>query len=50
MSAQLFQIAAVDATVYFTVSLMLMLVAVIACAVPTFRATRIDPATTLRNP
>jgi len=49
MSAQLFQISAVDASVYVTVSLLLVVVSALACGVPAFRATRIDPATALRN-
>jgi putative ABC transport system permease protein len=48
MSTQLFHVKAIDPAVYAAVSALLVLVAVCACGLPAFRATRVDPATALR--
>jgi predicted permease len=48
MSAQLFQITSVDPEVYAGASLLLFTIAGLACGVPAFRATRVDPVTALR--
>ena len=49
MSAMLFAVAPTDAATYASVSLLLVLVALIACYVPARRATRQDPLSALRT-
>ena len=49
MSAMLFAVAPTDAATYASVSLLLILVALIACYVPARRATRQDPLSALRT-
>jgi putative ABC transport system permease protein len=50
MTSMLFGISAADPRVYAAVSLLLGVVALIAVAVPSSRATRIDPITALHEP
>jgi predicted permease len=45
----LFGVSAVDATTFAVVTIVLTLVAVVACLVPALRASRVDPAITLRG-
>jgi len=44
----LFQVSPLDPATYFVVTALVILVALIACALPAWRALRIDPAITLR--
>ena len=48
MAALLFDISATDLMTFSLVPLVLVAVAVLACFVPAFRATRVDPQTALR--
>jgi predicted permease len=48
ITAQLFQVQAIDPSVYALVSLLLLIVAALACGLPAFRAARADPAIALR--
>ena len=49
LSAQLFQVQAIDPVVYAGVTALFVVVACLACGVPAFRAARVDPAEALRN-
>ena len=49
MSALLFQVGAGDLMVYSTASLLLTGVVMTACFLPAWRASRLDPATVLRE-
>jgi putative ABC transport system permease protein len=49
MSSLLFDVGATDPLSYATAGLLLFGVAVVACAVPAFRAMRLQPAAVLRN-
>jgi putative ABC transport system permease protein len=49
ISTLLFAVSAVDPVTFAVASLILMLVAILACFVPALRATRLDPALTLRG-
>ena len=45
----LFGVSALDATTFGLVTLLLALVALVACYVPALRAARVDPGVTLRG-
>jgi putative ABC transport system permease protein len=49
MSSLLFNVGASDPSAYAGAGTLLFVVAVLACAVPAFRAMRLQPATVLRN-
>jgi putative ABC transport system permease protein len=49
MSSLLFEVGAADAPTYVFVSLLLLVVALIACALPARRAVGLQPAVVLRN-
>jgi predicted permease len=49
LSGFLYQLKPTDIPTFLSVSLLLAFVALLACAVPVFRATRVDPLTVLRN-
>ena len=49
MSSLLFGVGAADAPTYLLVSLLLLTVALIACALPARRAVGLQPAVVLRN-
>ena len=46
---QLFGVEVTDPFIWLTVSTLLVLVGLLACAIPAWRAMRIDPAVALRN-
>ena len=49
MASLLFNVGAADPSAYLSAGFLLFAVAVLACAVPAFRAMRLQPATVLRN-
>jgi putative ABC transport system permease protein len=49
LASRLFGVTASDPATLSAVTLLLLLVAAAACAIPAFRATRIDPAIALRS-
>ena len=49
VSGQLFEVRPLDPAIYVTSALVMVMVAVLACAVPASRAARLDPVTTLRQ-
>lgn len=48
MASQLFRVSATDPLTFFTVSAVLVLVALAACYIPARRAARVDPMAALR--
>jgi len=48
MSSLLFEVSATDPLTFVGISLLLITVAMIACFVPAYRATRVDPMVALR--
>jgi ABC-type antimicrobial peptide transport system permease subunit len=49
MASLLFNVGATDPAAYATAGTVLLVVAALACAVPAFRAMRLQPAAVLRN-
>ena len=49
LRSQLFEVTSTDPTTYVAVSLLLVIIAVIACLVPARRATRVSPTVALRE-
>ena len=49
MASLLFNVGAADPSAYLSAGFLLFAVAVLACAVPAFRAMRLQPAAVLRN-
>jgi putative ABC transport system permease protein len=49
MSSLLFDVGAADPATFTGVTALMVTVALLACAVPAWRATRVQPATVLRN-
>jgi ABC-type antimicrobial peptide transport system permease subunit len=49
LQSLLFEVKPLDLQVFFAVAVLLMTIAVLACAIPARRATRIDPAIALRT-
>lgn len=49
MASLLFNVGATDPSAYFSAGFLLFAVALLACAVPAFRAMRLQPAAVLRN-
>jgi ABC-type antimicrobial peptide transport system permease subunit len=49
MASLLFNVGAADPSAYLSAGILLFAVAALACAVPAFRAMRLQPATVLRN-
>jgi len=48
MSSLLYGVSATDAVTFVSIPLLLVLVAVVACVVPAWRASRVDPVVSLR--
>ena len=49
LAAQLFQVDALDPSLYAIATALLIGIAGLACGVPAYRAVRVDPATVLRG-
>lgn len=49
MASLLFEVQPTDVTTFAVVSILLMVLALLACAIPAFRATQVDPLVVLRN-
>jgi putative ABC transport system permease protein len=49
MQAALFDVSPTDVSVFATIGTVLGLVSLVACLVPAVKATRLDPAVTLRS-
>jgi putative ABC transport system permease protein len=49
IAAQLFQVEAIDPSLYAAATMLVIVVAGLACSVPAFRAVRVDPAAVLRS-
>ena len=49
MSSQLYQLSPNDPVTFATVAIVLAVVAMAACYIPSLRATRVDPMVALRN-
>jgi putative ABC transport system permease protein len=49
IAAQLFQVEAIDPSLYAAATMLVVVVAGLACSVPAFRAVRVDPAAVLRS-
>jgi putative ABC transport system permease protein len=49
ISGLLYGVSAIDATTFILIPLLLITVALVASFIPAYRATRVDPMTTLRN-
>jgi putative ABC transport system permease protein len=48
LASQLYGISSTDPVIFTVISLLLMLVAMIACYIPAWRATKLDPLIALR--
>jgi putative ABC transport system permease protein len=49
LSKQLFHVQAIDPLIYFSTSMLVVVVAALACGMPSIQAARVDPVTTLHN-
>jgi putative ABC transport system permease protein len=49
LRSHLYEVGTTDATTFASVSLLLLLVALLACLIPAWRATQVDPMVALRH-